>query len=150
MKKKITWVVVADHQRGRILANDGPGRGLQPVEGMSFETHLHTDHELVTDRLPRTSESQGSGSHHAIEPRVNPHRQEAERFVAMMAERIAAAAERREFDQLVLIAPARALGELRKHLPHRVRETVIRELDQDLTKNSTESLHEHVASFLAL
>jgi protein required for attachment to host cells len=149
VKKNVTWVVVADHQRGHVFANEGPGRGLQPVEGMSFETHLATDHELVSDRLPRSINSQG-GARHGIEPRVDPHRQEALRFISQIVEAIVGAAERQEFDRLLLIAPPRALGEIRKLLPHRVRDRVIGELDQDLTRASTESLREHVAPFLAV
>ena len=149
MKKKITWVVVADHQRARVLYNDGPGHGLKPVDGLHFETHLSTDHELVTDRLPRTIGSQG-GARHGIEPRVDPHRQEAERFVATVADAISAAAGRNEFERLVLIAPPRALGELRKMLPHRVRDKVVGEIDQDLTRATNENLLSHVGNFLAI
>jgi protein required for attachment to host cells len=149
MEKTVTWVVIADHQHGRVLANDGPGRGLRRVERLSFETKLATNHQLVTDRLPRSINSQG-GARHSIEPRVDPHRQEAMRFVAQISAAVAAAAVRGEFDRLVIVAPPRALGELRKALPEQVREMVIGELDLDLTKASMKSIRDHVAQFMPL
>jgi protein required for attachment to host cells len=149
MKKHVTWVLVADHQHGRVLSNEGPDRGLRPVNGMSFRTRLPTDRELVTDRLPRSMDGHGGGRH-AMEPRVDPHRQEAERFVARVSRAISAAAQRGQFDRLVLVAPPRALGELRRLLPERVLAMVIGESDRDLTKASVDSIRAHVAQFMAV
>jgi protein required for attachment to host cells len=147
MKKNVTWIVLADHQHGRVLSNEGPGHALQPVADMSFVTKLHTDQELVADRLPRSINSSGA-ARHGIEPRIDPHRQEAERFVAKISSAVATAATESRFDQLVLIAPPRALGELRKFLPSKVREMVVGEIDSDLLHASIDTIREKVAEFI--
>jgi len=149
LKKTVTWIVVADHQRARVLMNGGPGRGLEPVAGMDFETHLKAGRDIAADRPGRSFESSGV-SRHAVGPRTDPHRLEAERFVRRVAEALAAASKKGDYDRLVLIAPPRALGELRKLLPAAVKGKVIGEVDDDLTKAPTEALDRYVGKFLPL
>jgi protein required for attachment to host cells len=149
MKKTTTWVLLADHERAHVLANDGPGRGLQPVDGMEFSTELHRAGELMTDRLPRSVNSQ-TGMRHGIEPRIDPHRQEAAKFVAQVAQAVSSAAARHQFDRLILVAPPRALGELRDALPQQVRARIHAELDLDLTRASMTDVEAHLASSLAV
>jgi protein required for attachment to host cells len=149
VKKTITWVVVADHQHGRAFQNDGPNRGLQPVDGFSFDTHLHFGRELTSDRPARVFSAAG-GTPHAVEPKTDPHRQEGERFVAGLAAALAAASGRGEFDRLLLIAPPRALGEFRKHLPQKVRDKIVAEIDQDLTQVPVDKIVAHVEPHLAV
>ena len=149
MKKTVTWVVVADHQHGHAFQNDGPNRGLQPVDGFSFETHLHFGRDLISDRPTRTF-SRADGKPQAVEPKTDPHRQEGERFVAGMAAALAAASDRGEFQRLLLIAPPRALGEFRRQLPPKVRDKIVAEIDQDLTQVPVDKIVAHVAPHLAV
>jgi protein required for attachment to host cells len=150
VKTKVTWIVVADHQHARILCNDGPGTGLKPVEGLSFDTHLHFSRDLVSDRPGRAGESAGGGLRHAVEPRTDAHRKEARKFVAHVAEAVSDAAGRGDFDQLVLIAPSRALGEFREMLPAPVMAKLIGELPLDLTKTPNDKLPDHLGAFLTV
>jgi protein required for attachment to host cells len=149
MEKIVTWVVVADHQHGHAFENDGPSRGLNPVEGFSFDTRLHAGRDLVTERPPRGF-SPAAGTPHAIEPKVDPHREEGERFVSDVAAALTKASDAGQFHRLLLIAPPRALGEFRKHLPHRVRDKLLAEIDEDLTRAARAQIEAHVAPFLAV
>ncbi len=149
MKKIVTWVVVADHQRARVLANGGPGRGLKPVTGMEFETHLKAGRDIAADRPGRSFES-GGVSRHAVSPRTDPRRLEAQRFVKRVADALASASKKGDYDRLVLVAPPRALGEFRKSLPAAVKGKVVGELGDDLTKAPTKKLAGHIRDFLAL
>lgn len=149
MRKTITWIVVADHQRARVLMNGGPGRGLRPVSGMDLQTHLKAGRDIAADRPGRSFESRGV-ARHAVQPRVDPHRQAAERFVERVAKALTAASENGDYDRLVLIAPPRALGEFRKLLPASVKGKLIGEVSEDLTKAPTKALSRHVGVFLAL
>lgn len=149
MKKTVTWIVVADHQRARVLMNGGPGRGLQPVAGMDLQTRVKAGRDIVTDRPGRSFESRG-GARHAVQPRIDPHRQAAERFVMTVVKSLAAANRNGDYDRLVLIAPPRALGEFRRHLPASVRKKLIGEVSEDLTKAPTAALSRHVRDFFAL
>ena len=149
VKKNVTWVVVADHQHGRIYANDGPGRGLQLVKGLSFDTHLHRSREIGSDKPSRSFESQGS-LRHSIEPRTDLHREEGARFIASIAQALSAAAQRGEYDRLVVIAPPRALGEFRKLLPSAVRGKLVGEVNEDLTKVPVARLPDYVGEFITV
>ncbi len=93
MKPKVTWIVVADHQRARVLCNDGPGRGLHPVDSFEFETHLRASRDIMSDRPGRRYESSG-GARHAVALRTDPHRAEGRRFVAHIVESLSVAVDR--------------------------------------------------------
>jgi protein required for attachment to host cells len=62
-----------------------------------------------------------------------------------LAHALNASFERREFDQLVVVAPRRSLGELRKLLPIRVLRAVALEIAKDLTAESPAALWKRVA-----
>ncbi|MBX6322452.1 MAG: host attachment protein [Rhodospirillaceae bacterium] len=129
-KRKTTWIIVADGSRGRILSNAGPGTGLSLVaEHEAPQARAHTA-ELGSDRPGRTADSM-TPARHAMEPRVDWQRQEKERFVARLAEEIAAARER--YDRLVLVAPPRVLGELNRRLDEATRARIVGTLAKDLT-----------------
>lgn len=149
MKKVVTWIVVADHQRARVLANGGPGRGLTPVAGMDFETHLKASRDIFADRPGRNVGGRGT-ARHGVPPRTDAHRLAAEQFVDRVAKALAAASKKGAYDQLVLIAPPRALGEFRKRLPAGVKGKVIGEVDEALTKAPTKALEGYVGEFLRL
>jgi protein required for attachment to host cells len=134
-QKKRVWFLVADAGRARVFASEGSGSGIRAVEGADLknsELHRHT-HDAGTDRPGRSHESVG-GARHAQEPRVDLHRQEKEHFAKKIADYLADNARQGRFDDLVLVAPPRLLGELRAALDPLVAGRVIREIDKDLTK----------------
>ena len=149
MKKIVTWVVVVDHQEAHAFANDGPGRGLQPVAGLSFRTHLKAGRDIMSDKPGRSFES-GSAARHAVEPKTEPHREAGRRFINRVVDALKAASEKSEFDRLVVIAPPRALGEFRKLLPAPLKGKVVGETAEDLTKASRAAIEEHVGRFIAV
>ena len=135
MKKVVTWVVVADHQHARFFENDGPTRGIKPIESLSLDTHLAASHDVMSDR-PGRSQSAKNGVRHGFEPHIDPHRQEGMKFIQRIIEVVTNASGKGEFDRLILVMPPRALGEIRKALPDSVREKISGELAADLTKST--------------
>ncbi|MEX0758324.1 MAG: host attachment protein, partial [Tistlia sp.] len=67
-------------------------------------------------------------------------------FLQEVVEAVDQAGQRGAFDRLLLVAPPRALGELRKLLPERLAGKVTDELAQDLTKHTVGSLAAHLAA----
>ncbi len=132
MKKTITWVLVADGKRAAVFRNDGPGRGLEPLEGHRYETELPADRELRSDRPGRSFES-ADGSRHAMSPPTDYHRLEKERFAEGLAERMERAALGNEFDRLVMVADPKTLGVLRNALGQHAKAKLAGEVDKDLT-----------------
>jgi protein required for attachment to host cells len=68
-----------------------------------------------------------------MEPPTDPKEVEKQRFVRQLADRLAEALAEGRFGRLVLVAPPRVLGELRAVLAEKVRATIVREVDKDLT-----------------
>jgi protein required for attachment to host cells len=149
MKKKVTWFLVADGARARILMNDGVGKGLQPAVNGEFSRPLPPTREIGTDR-PGRSQPRGVAGRHAFTPHIDWHEFEKEKFGREMARVLDQAAERAAFDRLVLVAPPRALGNLRSALGPKTRSLVHAEIDKDLTNLPVDALPSHLAEVVAL
>jgi protein required for attachment to host cells len=148
-RNETTWVLVADAGRARILKSQRPERHLLPVEGMSFTHDLPKTHDLVRDRQPRSFES-ATPMRHPISTGVDPHRAEKTKFAVELAERLEAALAGNLFADLVIIAPAQMLGDLRAALPAPVRNAVKLELDLDLTKEPDAKIADRLKDLRAL
>ena len=68
----------------------------------------------------RTFSASRNGVRHAFEPPHGYHKLEKHRFMATLADALDDACGRRAFDDLILVAPCRSLGELRGLLSKRV------------------------------
>jgi protein required for attachment to host cells len=55
MKKRVTWIIVADGSRARVLANDGPGKGLRPAITGEFHHDAPPTHLLGTSKPERVA-----------------------------------------------------------------------------------------------
>ncbi len=148
MKPVRTWILIADGAHGRLFENRGHGKGLEAVSE-EFEADHRPDHEIVDDRLGRTFES-ASSARHAITPRHDPHRELKRDFAERLAKLLDKRRQERAFDRLIIVAPSKVLGDLRKALSESVRELVTAELDKDLTKTPVAELPAHLAVALAL
>ncbi len=149
MQAKVTWILVADGARARVLMNRGVGKGLQPAIDGELRHELPPTRELGTDRPGRTQQH-GTAGRHAIQPHVDWHRFEKEKFSREMAALLDAAAGRGAFDRLVLVAPPRTLGDLRAALGAKARTRIHAEIDKDLTHVAIHDLPGHLADVVAL
>jgi protein required for attachment to host cells len=149
MQKKVTWILVADGARARVLMNQGIGKGLEPAVNGEMVHALPPTRELGTDR-PGRSQQRGTSGRHAFEPHVDWHRFEKEKFSKEMAGLLDAAAERGAYDRLVLIAPPRTLGDLRSALGAKARGKIHAEVDKDLTHVTMQELPDYLGDVVAL
>lgn len=130
--KVTTWILIADGARARLLVNEGPGKGIRPLEARE-NPHMHDrTRDLGTERPGRVVESVG-GARHGMEPRVDWHTWEKHLFAKSLADSLNAAAAAGKFDRLVLVAPPQSLGELRAALNKKAKEKVHAEINKDLT-----------------
>ena len=146
--RKTSWIVVADGARARILANDGPGKGLREAVGVDFIADKRKTSDMVTDQ-PGRSPGRG-GERHALEPRTDMHRHEKQVFAKDLAAVIDRHCEKRDFGQLVLVAPPTTLGDLRRELGKPALALIKAELARDLTKLSLRELPAHLEDVLRL
>jgi|SoimicmetaTmtLAA_FD_contig_41_3465936_length_906_multi_2_in_0_out_0_2 protein required for attachment to host cells len=149
MQKKVTWILVADGARARVLMNDGVGKGLQPTVNGEMSHALPLTRDMGTDR-PGRVQQRGTSGRHAIQPHVDWHRFEKEKFSKEMATLLDAAAERGAFHRLILVAPPRTLGDLRAALGTKARALIHAEIDKDLTHVTIQDLPDHLTDVVAL
>lgn len=146
IKRTVTWYLVADGARGRIFANDGPGKGLYPAVETEFAIERpERTHDIVSDREGRSTGPAG-GSRHSMNAPTDPHEHEETAFLRQLASRLGEMGQENLYDRLVIVAAPRALGDLRAQLPRAAREKVTAELDKDLTRLAPAELAKHLAN----
>jgi protein required for attachment to host cells len=139
------FVVVADGRKMLFLRNEGDAQipNLQ-VEKKMVDKHNPDHHEQATDLAggamgTRTAGAQwGSGSMEE----VDFHQLEEDRFAAETAALLKERALRNEFETLIIVAPPRTLGELRKHYHKEVSDRLAGELAKDLTGHTVPQIEE--------
>jgi len=128
---KRLWVVVSDGARARFFAPGYEERGLKPTGPGELSAALV--HATV------------SGVRHAIEPKHDYHKLEKRKFAHMVAEALDQAHAEHAYDQLLLVAPRRSLGELRIVLSDQVKAAIKEIITKDLVANSDEELWKKLA-----
>lgn len=141
MKPINTWIVVADGTRARAVLNTGPNTGLKLLGEEMFSSNSSPARELGTDRPGRVHDRKGPGRH-AVAPRSDLHIFEKTRFAKEVAALLNNAVLEKWFDRLVLVAPAKTLGDLRAMINDQVRERVTAELVHDYTHLSLSELED--------
>lgn len=120
-------ILVADGRKSLFFRNDGDADfpNLSVVEKDTHPNPAH--HEQASDLAGRASGPLGSDM-----AEVDFHQQEEDRFAAEAAEMLKERALRHEYEALVVVAPPRTLGELRKHYHVEVEKRLVAELPKDL------------------
>lgn len=137
-----TWILVADGARGRFFCPNEESRKLVSVgpADMVAPQSRERPRDLKSDKPGRSYSSSRSGMRHALEPPHDYHKLEKHRFMAALAEKLDEACGKREFDDLIVVAPRRSLGELRSLLSKRVQGRVRHEVAKDLTNEPASRL----------
>lgn len=142
------WFVLADGAKARILQH----RSTEPrgfaviVHEVSPEAQLPS-HELATDRPGRSYES-AAPSRHAVEWKTDPHEAAKTHFEEKVVDLVNRAAEQGLFDALVLVAPPRVLGGMRKALSDHAKERLVLEEGKDLLKLPEQVLTTRLSALL--
>ena len=127
------WVLVGDGRRALFFQNHGDAEllDLRVVETRVDENP--PTHEQGTDRPGRSFTSFSPGR--SAVQNADWHELEEERFARAMADRINQAAESGELNAIAIVAPPKALGEIRKELSVKAQSKVVGELAKDLTRH---------------
>jgi protein required for attachment to host cells/ribosome-associated translation inhibitor RaiA len=141
-KQLPTWIVVLDGAQARFFALR------QGEEGQVFE-----ETAAALTASPREGSKPGRGfatgkARGVVEPRQNVRKLEKHDFIHDVADMLDAAAGKRTYAQLVLVAPPRSLGELREVLSERVLGSLIHEIPKTLTKLPTDALWSKLSTML--
>lgn len=125
------WIMVGDGAKALFLHNEGDAQHptLKTVQVMENENEATRDQG--TDRPGRAFSS--SSDRRSAYEQTDWHQLEETRFAGEIAEKLLAAARKGRFSRLVVVAPPRALGDLRKAFHKDVSERIVAEIDKDLT-----------------
>jgi len=138
-RKTKTCIVVADGARARVFMDFGADDGLHPVLLDEMEGDRRPSREIGSDRPGRTFESADT-ARHSYAPRVDWHTFEKHLFARRVVEAIKRTEARHGIDGLILVAPPKALGELRAALPEALHRRLKAEVHKDLTGLSEHDL----------
>ncbi|MBT9612871.1 MAG: host attachment protein [Burkholderiales bacterium] len=124
-----TLVLVADGRKMLFLRNHGDGAQID----LRIEAHREQDNPPNRDQA---SDAPGRsfasvGSRRSAMEETDFHQIEEDRFAAEAASLLRALSS--DFETLVVVAPPRTLGELRKHYHQEVTSRIINEIDKDFT-----------------
>jgi protein required for attachment to host cells len=143
MKKAKLWYAIADGGSARFVERDAGGAFRTVVSFESARTHTPT-RNIGADRPGRVHDRVGPGRH-AVEPPSDFKQEAKEDFVKLVADELGAELKHGAFDQLMLVAPAGVLTELKQKLAKPVADVVVKDLQKDLTNVPDGALAEHLA-----
>ncbi len=131
MSKGMTWYVVADGGKARILT----------LEGGEMRTLQHFDNSGHGD----TDEDFSAGTSQLKAPKTDPHDQAKAHFAKQVAERLNEAVRTGKVDEIVLAAPAHVLHDIREGLDKAASVKLGKSLSKDLTNTPDHQLASHLS-----
>jgi protein required for attachment to host cells len=136
-----TRVIVADNARARIFASHTAISQLEEIEGFVHpEAHL-SNSDLVGDSSGKSVDQHGS-----LDPATSAKDHESQEFARLLGRHIKDLHNQQHFERLILIAPPRFLGILRKELHTPLDKLVTLSIDKDLTTASVEQIIDYIKS----
>lgn len=123
-------ILVADGRKSLFFRNQG-NPGSPDLGVLEKETHPNPAHHEQASDLAGQSMKTADGRGGSM-GEVDFHQQEEDRFAAATAAMLKDRALRNDYDHLVVVAPPRTLGELRKHYHKEVEKRLVGELPKDL------------------
>jgi len=138
------WVIVCDGAKALFLQNAGDSKfpNLQTREVM--EQEVPPTSELGTDKPGRSHSSVGHGRS-AVE-QTDFHTQQEEEFLRSIMAKLDAAAKAGKMKAIILVAPPRALGVLRQHYTHALKQAIREEVQKDYVKIPVFEIEKHLSA----
>jgi protein required for attachment to host cells len=125
-----TWIIAADASRARVLQVADRDQRLLEIEDLLNPEGRVDDRQLTTGAHPRYRGSSGPASDRE-ETGAAEHA--TERFAKRLGDYLDKARNERRYDELVLLAPPKFLGMVRKKLGKEVQKLVSEEIPKDLS-----------------
>lgn len=128
-------IVVTDGRKALFLRNDGDAEFPDLRLVRKWEAPAAPDHELKSDAPGRVFSSRGGSARRSAYDEGDFHEQAEAEFAKRVAEFVNEQALEDATREIVLVAPPRTLGVLRKHMGRDVSGRVIAEIPKDLVKH---------------
>lgn len=141
-------ILVADGRKMLFFRNEGdatiPNLVVedQQLQANPADRYQKTDSAGQASSLRGGNFAAGGGS----VGEVDFHQQQEDRFAAEAADLLRKRALANEFDTLIVVAPPKTLGEMRKHYHTEVSQRLAGELDKDLTGHPVDQIEKLLAA----
>ena len=139
-------VVVTDGRKALFLRNEGDLEFPDLRLIRKWEAPAPLDRDLKTDAPGRVFSSLDSSTRRSSYDEADFHTQAEARFAEHIADFVNDQAREDATKELVLVAPPRTLGVLRKHLRQDVAKQISAEIPKDLVKHRVAAIEESVAA----
>lgn len=137
------FVFVGDGRKALFLRNDGDEKFPNLKTERVFAEKNPPTHEQGSDRPGRTFASAGTHRSGSV-GQTDWHHLEEHRFTARVAAALETLVRERNAPALVIVAPPRALADLRRDLHPDVKKRVVAEIDKDLTNHPVGEIENHL------
>ena len=143
------FVLVADGRKALFFRNEGDAE-FPNLQVEHAQEHINpADRDQKTDAAGAASSTRGGGQFSAGGGSMGEtdfHQQEEDRFAAETADMLKRRALANDFESLIIIAPPKTLGELRKHYHKEVSNRLKGELPKDLTGHSVPDIEKALSA----
>jgi len=139
-----TWVVVCDGAKALVLENAGNRMTPNLTTKEVYEQSDARTRDLGSDKPGRAFGSVGN-MRSSVE-QTDWHDLEEQKFLAKLAARLDKAVQAGETRSLIVVAPARAIGVLRREYSPRVRQALKAEVEKDYVKMPVDEIVRHLVA----
>lgn len=143
-----SYVLVADGAKLLFFRNEGDADRLNLQVVAAEQQRDPADRDIKTDAAGRKPGGPALGGGNSA-GEADFHRQAEDRFAAEAAERINRAALANEFERLVIVAPPKTLGELRRHYHKQVEARITAEIPKDLAGHPVDRIEAALLNYEA-
>ena len=132
-----TWFVVADRSQAQLFEVEGTK--LKP-KLKALETIEHPEGRRAEAR--RTGASSSSGMRDLLAETNSMQEEQDRKFIRQLIDRLTQAQHQKQFDRLVIAAPADFVGRVRELAARSLARSVVREIIGDYTNDTIHALQE--------
>ena len=137
------YVFVGDGHKALVFRNEGsPEFPNLKTEWVFVDQKNPPTHDQGSDRPGRSHSSVGPGRSSVSQ--TDWHELEEHKFAREAAAALEKMVRERKVEALVVVAPARALADLRKAFHDDVKKKIVAEIDKDLTKHPVDEIGKHL------
>ncbi len=149
MKKTITWILIADGSRARLVVKRNVHDGYKQVIDTDFIADKRPSHDMGVERPGRTHDSTGA-ARHAMQPPTDFHREEKHHLAQRVGDFLEEQRQKKAFERLIVIAAPQALGDLRDSFSPSLKKQVVEEIDKDLTMFTLHELQDKLSKIIEI
>ena len=139
-----SFIVVADGRKSLFFRNEGDGE-FPNLTVERKDVHANPKNGDQTSDAPGSARA-SVGTARSSYSETDFHQLEEDRFAAETADLLKARALRNDFESLIVVAPSRTLGELRKHYHKEVEKRLAGEIAKDLTGHPVEEIEKIISA----